>query len=838
MLCNVTGTLYLPNGQLGKSLTLRFRRADQRVTAEYLGAVVPHDVYTQSDKSGQVDFDILTGVYVMHVEGGYSVRCIIPDAATADISDCIDAAAVPDQPPVWYQQALDARDEAVDAADMAADAASDAEQAAQDAADNSVVALDRADQAIAEAESAVATQARRDFGKWHLTDYLHPDDMAAALAGDTASQDESRVTAAIQQMNDDAMEWWRDGNARVVETILPPVRLAINDEYFSQSHASYVWDLPHGNNRWIIRADNTELFLKNWTGRTAVRTGGYYPAHGISYPTERVVLRWERFAQNGVFPRIEGFLTIRGQGDIDNDPVGVKLYNGAEIQLGKIYVASLRNHNLICEGLFNGSFDNLSLNFGGYQPTEFGGDHGLIPGEARFSNSGPVVTATQGIFTSDHVGRYFGLAESGPDTSGGRMSFWSIIQTVDSPNQITLQETPTADVTDAVGSFEAIRCSGTSGSATVVMSAAIESDMTGRIVTICRARSGGPWSLRGTLTTRILSHSGNTIEVETAPSVDIADELLIFSPLLLVDQIASSSGAGVTDNITFTAPRLECARLPNACSIPAVFGAYRTGAISDAKLHGPGSSTNNFGGSASGCVLGMSQVNYSGMITHSADCPKYGLIYATGREISANFSGHIEGSFGTETAIVCADPISANSSVDIRMGMPVMGGGFPSGNQTGVRLGDYATTGMVVNIASDPRAGNNSLFPTRFGMVTADSIETPKNRSNRIVVDGGSDSWSIVMPNSTSWVVTGQAICRQNGGPARKGFLFNCMIGRGVGASTVSMVGTPNVDVLGSSSAGSYDLAVSADTIAGGVGISLTGDGVWSIDVTISEARV
>lgn len=125
-LCNVTGTLYLPNGQLGKSLTLRFRRSDQSVKAEYLGAVVPHDVYTQSDKSGQVDFEILTGVYVMHVEGGYSVRAIVPDDATADIADCIDAAAIPDQPPVWYQQALDARDEAQDAADRAEDAASQA----------------------------------------------------------------------------------------------------------------------------------------------------------------------------------------------------------------------------------------------------------------------------------------------------------------------------------------------------------------------------------------------------------------------------------------------------------------------------------------------------------------------------------------------------------------------------------------------------------------------------------------------------------------------------------------------------------------------------------------
>ena len=137
MLCNVTGTLYLPNGQFGKSLTLRFKRVDQRVTAEYLGAVVPNDVYTQSDKSGAVDFDILTGVYVMHVEGGYSVRAVVPDAATADIADCIDAAAVPDQPPVWYQQALDALDAAkadqtaLDA--LADDVATKADQTALDA---------------------------------------------------------------------------------------------------------------------------------------------------------------------------------------------------------------------------------------------------------------------------------------------------------------------------------------------------------------------------------------------------------------------------------------------------------------------------------------------------------------------------------------------------------------------------------------------------------------------------------------------------------------------------------------------------------------------------------
>lgn len=37
---------------------------------------------------------------------------------------------------------------------------------------------------------------------FHLTEYLHPDDLAAALNGNTASQNETRVTAAVQAFHD------------------------------------------------------------------------------------------------------------------------------------------------------------------------------------------------------------------------------------------------------------------------------------------------------------------------------------------------------------------------------------------------------------------------------------------------------------------------------------------------------------------------------------------------------------------------------------------------------------------------------------------------------------
>lgn len=65
-LCNVTGTVYLPNGQLARSRTIVFKRANQKVTAEYLGTVLPDDVIAQTSTSGKITVALLTGVYAVH----------------------------------------------------------------------------------------------------------------------------------------------------------------------------------------------------------------------------------------------------------------------------------------------------------------------------------------------------------------------------------------------------------------------------------------------------------------------------------------------------------------------------------------------------------------------------------------------------------------------------------------------------------------------------------------------------------------------------------------------------------------------------------------------------
>ena len=117
-LCTVTGAVYFPSGELARSATIKFTRVDKSVNAEYLGAVVPADVFTKTDRSGQVNFEILTGRYIMHV-AEYSGGAIVPEASTADISDILIIVTPAIPVPVWLTQALAARDEAVGAAALA-----------------------------------------------------------------------------------------------------------------------------------------------------------------------------------------------------------------------------------------------------------------------------------------------------------------------------------------------------------------------------------------------------------------------------------------------------------------------------------------------------------------------------------------------------------------------------------------------------------------------------------------------------------------------------------------------------------------------------------------------
>lgn len=168
-LCTVTGAVYFPSGELARSVTIKFSRVDKSVNAEYLGAVVPADVYVKTDRLGQVDFEILTGRYIMAV-GDYSGGAQVPDALTANIADILTIVAPEIPVPAWLEQALSARDAALSAAASAAESANDAASSAADAAADAVVGSEallvanraegKADDALVDSSSAALVAAR------------------------------------------------------------------------------------------------------------------------------------------------------------------------------------------------------------------------------------------------------------------------------------------------------------------------------------------------------------------------------------------------------------------------------------------------------------------------------------------------------------------------------------------------------------------------------------------------------------------------------------------------------------------------------------------------------
>lgn len=121
-LCNVTGTVYLPNGQIAANRRIVFRREVRNITAEYLGAMFPDDVITTTSATGEIDVNLVTGRYIAFATGSnisFFGVAVVPDAATANFADILNLDDIPDTPPVWYQQALDARDAATEASQQA-----------------------------------------------------------------------------------------------------------------------------------------------------------------------------------------------------------------------------------------------------------------------------------------------------------------------------------------------------------------------------------------------------------------------------------------------------------------------------------------------------------------------------------------------------------------------------------------------------------------------------------------------------------------------------------------------------------------------------------------------
>lgn len=528
-------------------------------------------------------------------------------------------------------------------------------------------------------------------------------------------------------MHDDMLAWSANSGGRRAIAIYPCLRLAVCKEAFSETACQTLWDMDgatYGANRFSFHFDNTEFLIKNWQSVASIRTSGYWAHHNITYPVPEVFFRWEQSGGNAFMSSIKGGWSIVGSGSF-TEPVAVRVYNVNHLSLSGLHVRGLRNISLMLENVVNSDLDDVNLFNTGWQPTEYGSTLGHMPGAVRFSNVGAVVTATQSVFDAQHVGKLFCLSQAGQVDRDLRLNFWAEVASVDSPTQITLAEAPSINVTGQTGSFEALRA--TTAGTTWTLSAPVGQSLVGRFVTLGFARfPGAAMNNLGTLTTTVISHSGDTITVADAPMSDVTNALLILAPQLHVDRLVHALGVSRTDNVGFSNLRCEGTGYANVSVIPALFGNCSAIEITNAKFHGTGSENNNYGGTATCLLLGTAiGFNFSGWLEQCGNSPRYGAVTVSGNRVLANFYGKLTPyGDGSRSAMTYVDPPAGSTDVQIRWGMTHPSPTFPRASQAAHRFGPNGSSDMVVSTASSPRPTTTApiLTPTKLGEVIADKL--------------------------------------------------------------------------------------------------------------------
>lgn len=570
--------------------------------------------------------------------------------------------------------------------------------------------------ADAKAAEAQQVQARRDIGKFYLTDYLDYSDMLFALEGNTAAQDEARVTAAVRAMWDDFIDWVSASPGKSTKLVMAPLTLAINDEPMSEHFAQKLWDMGFSfdSSRVEIDFSGVQFVLKNWSAAASVRTSGFWAAHGITDPVPKAVFRWEQSSPRQFSPQIRGRLHIIGSRQI-TDPIGFKAISWNTANLDRIAVRGLANWGVFIENLFNSSVLQMEVSNCGYQPTDFGGT-GFLPQSVRFSNVGAVVGATEPVFDSSHVGGWFGLAEAGPQRGGNRQVHWATITSVDSPTQITLASVPDADVSDATATFEAIRGSINAGDNVLTLTTPITDSLVGRYITIGRCGIQGVAGGFGSMTPRVVGHIGDQVTLSHRARLSVTDAPVIIAAGKFLYRSADGHDAGlaVNDDVTYDNLRIENGTPSSA--VCAVIGAATNVDFSPgSKFHGTSTAGNNFGANFADILYDYAadvRLN-SCIVAHGGHSPRFGRQMIGGGFINVEFTGS-EADFisGTESASIYNDMQAGPTTARFYFG-PVRHNSLV-GNQVVVRLGASGELSQIrsANSAREARVGGGKEVPT------------------------------------------------------------------------------------------------------------------------------
>lgn len=615
---------------------------------------------------------------------------------------------------------------------------------------------------------------------FYLQDYLHPTDLAFAEVGNTGSQNEARVTAAVQAFHDAALGWMMTANNRHVTLVYPNIVLAINDEMFSETWAQLLWTTggSRGNCRAVFQFNGVRFQTKNWIARAAVRTSGLYLERGITYPVPKAVFRYE--ARTPGNPRIEtqGRIYIFGSDNPDTDPIGLKFKSVNISQFDCFFFQALRNTAFYHENIFNSTFYNWQISSCGYQPTEYGGN-GFMSETVRFQNVGRVITATEPVFDASHVGRRFMLVGAAAANGQGFQTHSGVIESVDSPTQITLTAAtaPYRNVADpVVASFEAIKATTTAGSNVVTLSAPITDNLAGRYVTLFGCGQNDiayNGQYYGAMTVVVTAHSGDQITLAHPARLSRTNIPISFGTSMVITRGAENSVlvgsmAGRTDDCTYYDARIVNGTSPydGASMMALIQHCSSTAFVGGTKFHGVSArEKNNFGANfanlgfdyATGIVLPESILTHGGYSASAAKIIMTGGF--TGVTMECDEVAYPD---TTETATVLCDPTPDQIGVTLRLGNTRTDGRV--GNAVKVRYGSYGNASMIkaANSAARLLRGIDVIDggvgeDTIVGTGTTPAIPDWPTDLHDVLVTGDTlaTGWGSTRSRAVSWLGTG-----------------------------------------------------------------------------------
>lgn len=588
--------------------------------------------------------------------------------------------------------------------------------------------------------------------------------------GDVASQNESIVTAGLQDMHDAAMAWVEAGTDRTA-VMQYSGKYAINDELFTEAFAQKLWDMPQGFSRFIF--EGSAVFkTKNWPSHAAVRTSGLYAAEAITDPVPMAVFRWEQqvFAPTG--PVIKG-ITIEGD-EATTDPIGFKARRLNRFFSKDLHIKHLFNFGKFMEGIVNSDEYTPLLSRCGYQPTMAGGT-GFVSPTATFSTVAGVgtttVTASEAVFNSGHVGEWLMIEDAG----GGGNVFSGHISGFTSGTQVVVDEQCTTNVSGKAGSFTVLTGSMTASGNTLTLDTSISTDLVGRYVAVMKAGSAEQ-PAQDLLVTRVTAQSGATLTLAHSAANTVSSVPVTVASANYVGFSSDYSAAqGTNNDYQVYGEGNENPRYSGVGAAPnAIYQLYRSSLINGGKYHGQSPLYNNFGGNWCSTIFDNSwnAMVDAAQFEHGGWHPEYGMFVIIGDRGQVQLT---DIAFGAQvnldkTAFFYVDPQEQNGGKTqiILSGHNTSSGSWPVTGQTMFRYGPRGVAEMVM--ASGPLVqrvvagfpdmpetkvqGFNALGIARFGRFSSTGATTGKRflDTNRVLqssVDstGGTQHHAFYNPN-------------------------------------------------------------------------------------------